>query len=436
MVNGTFAEGIQNFTEIDTATFMPVVQQLCGNACLTAIKPALGPIARASRTVSELSGGYTGDEMAQMFEAAVDGGITGTFDGIFEISNTVCTKDPTDNTYCAKKVLDAATAMTNLGNATPAQLINGMKDIACSYCGQMYMSMGTEQIAGSNLGPAGGMAAMMDPASFLPLLCSTDSNGDSCLARMASFNSASMFVPIMTSCQDMLFGGSTCSATCRNAIKDAMQQSNMGCCFNRIMSMLLGQFGSAIPGLDLGNNPVQRVLEILDTCGLDNTAQCGSRVTGTMSLRLPNLRFDFVNGNATLKQQVMDALVADLASATKAGPESFTVVGMKSGSLIADVSVRSASDALTDATFAAAVGASQSGALAFPSVRDSILASGASPAQYATDPNVPLAVMFAADQVYAQQNGVVVAPPTSGAVSASLASIGAMLVAAVAFLLF
>lgn len=180
-----------------------------------------------------------------------------------------------------------------------------------------------------------------------------------------------------------------------------------------------------------GNVTQDGVRRALSKCGLRETLNAvgaTSRTSGRLSFRIPGLRFDFFNQFASRLAALKESLQNDLADRAGVNPSDIIIENVRTGSVIADVTVQSSSEVKTMAAVDTLYSSSTNGDIAFADLQKTLSKLGA-PQDYATNPN---GFSLSLDTDYAQSSGLVKAASlvsaltvTSGASTATTSVVAA-----------
>lgn len=423
------ANGLDNLSNDPAGTAAAVanitnnLDVVCNNQCMLSSVSNASYIARVAETIGTMSG-YTADAVD---EAAIDAATSSAYKETANIFRLMCSKDPSDNQYCSAKIATGIVAVTSINeNSDMVAYIQSIGNVLCSYCGNQFFALSPVINSLNDSLPIPATGGGNDTVNqFFPLMCSTAPSGLSCAATLVSFQSDQNFMAGLMStymtCATAIQPGGVCTAACRNAVQGLM--NSMGCCFRAFAESMASDIEGA--NINIFGN-------IMNSCSLSSPT-CQSSSTGVISLRIPNLKYSWVTASLGLTQTIKDAIIADLAQATGTGAEFFEVMSLASGSLIVNVGVRGTNNRITRSTFDAANSAAKTGALAFPNVAQAVVNTGDSASNYATDPSVPLAAMFVADQTYANVNGTVEIPNIGDGASALTVAAAAIMAIVGAF---
>lgn len=256
-----------------------------------------------------------------------------------DIIGLFCLRDPVNpSSFCLSSLKSLISGKTDITNM----------DSYCSPCAKAIVNKLTTLASSSSssfLSPA--EATQFNTfSSILPKLCTREpTNGKRCIVslldQLTNLKNDPNVLAKYASCMTM--SGTTCDATCATNVNALF--SSLGCCLNTVSPSTLADLASQD---STANNFGSILKKVIGTCStqINTGLKCAASTASiSMTLNLPNLKYDFTQNN---KVSVTSALVKDIAQAfgisstdITLGP--FTVLGKNGVTVTVSVSVDAAS---------------------------------------------------------------------------------------------
>ena len=255
-----------------------------------------------------------------------------------------------DNNYCLPEYFPIRQELGTAGDVMNAATL----DKVCSPCARLLFGSMPRN-------PMAALCAQKDPTTK----CGVGLNVTALTQSMASCDGLAQAVVAGTTTDGVC---PAFASACGVAV-DALVSGN-GCCTASLVS-------ASIPDLFPSNTQLaplmeQEVMKMLKTCASSIPDVCRAGSINSARLRIGNLKFDWVNADATRKERFMVGVQKDLATAAGVPIEAVTIKSISAGSVIVDYTIQSSSQAETDAASAAIAGMVEAGTLDLASVMETV----------------------------------------------------------------
>jgi hypothetical protein len=314
---------------LETFGKRPVTQestaQLCDGGCMTEIAKTYGAIMEMTSP---------DDENARQGMARVA---------------MMCSKD--GNTYCLPQITSLANDFSTANASHPSA---ALLDKLCSNCARrMYLYMGNEMSA------------------LAPALCVKKPNGDRC---GTGFDMTALSSPLYA-CDSVIKNtvlGNVPAGTCPDYGSECSTHLQVlvgqnGCCtgpfLDSAVSVAYAQiFNQTMPEMK------KVAMSAFQACAPSIPDMCRGTKKVAARMRIQNLKFDWVNGNADRKAKFIASVQSDIANAVGVPVSAVTINSISSGSVIVDFSIQTSSDEETTAAGVAVEAAVSDGTIDLVSV--------------------------------------------------------------------